>query len=600
MARDDLSPMERLNLRLGALAQANASGISTPAPTTPDALAAKYISLAEAKFADPVARITVLWKRQEHPYEFSRAVHEFDDYEAFIFKLSMVMTSMTLLDQDNADLLQGVTTYSDGKAITRRAGPKPVGYMPHLHDKLPDRGYGNQIPGSLSFYADDISRLIQSCRQHPSQVLRSWVARHVGGSPGDETASTSQLFASEAGPYTLPLGTQPDGRELHYKGEASLLTIAPPGKGKTQCHVLPALASYKGPAIVLDIKGECYDATAARRRETVGPVLRFNPVEPETSSRYNPLDFVDADPDELWESSRFLADLLVVMHNQKDATWETQGKDLLTLIIAFVAKEGLPGERTMATVLDFVATVGLADMLAHVKDPANAYPGAMRRAAARFAQMQTTAPKQFEGVLSGASQHLLVWEGPKVERVTAATDWKPSDFRAAPYPTLYLCIPPNAVETYSPLLRVIVGQHVRLLMKQHRRDGAPVLLLLDELPRLGKMEPVREALEVGRSYGIKLWMIAQYPEQIINAYPGVGEGMMESCDVRMYMNPSAATAEKIEKAFGQSKNVLAKKEVVRLAATEILGPTHRDSIFVLASNEEPRVLKKRFFHQQAR
>ena len=135
-------------------------------------------------------------------------------------------------------------------------------------------------------------------------------------------------------------------------------------------------------------------------------------------------------------------------------------------------------------------------------------------------------------------------------------------------------------------------------MQPAPRSAAPVLFLLDELPRLGRMEPIREALEVGRSYGIKLWMIAQYPDQILQAYPDVGEGMMESCDVRMYMSPSASTAEKIEKAFGTNRNIFTKKEAPQLSTQDIVGPKHRDSIFVLGANEQPLILRKRFFHDR--
>lgn len=588
---DSSLPSERLKARLAALSQT--------APAVTHDPAQRFLDIAEAAFADPLGIVEAKWTRQiPDPFIFSRPAHEFDDYEAFAYKLVMVCAGLGLVERAHAEYIVATITYADGKAAVRRAARPLLGpEIPELN-RLSRNGYGNEIPPSLSVITNEVSQLATLARQHPSPALRNWVARHVGGTPGDLLASA--IFSDQPSAYGLPMGTNAHGRTVYYTGEASLLTVAPPGKGKTQCHILPTLQSYRGPALVLDIKGECFDATAAGRKEALGgKVLRFNPVEPETSARYNPLDFVDSDPDELWESSRFLADLLVVVQSTTDSTWETQGKDLLTLIIAFVATEGQPGERTMTTVLDFIATIGLTDMLEHVKSPANSYPGAMRRAAARFAQMQTNAPKQFEGVLGGASQHLQVWEGPKVEKVTAASDWRPEDFHVAPYPTLYLCIPPNAVETYAPLLRVIVGQHVRRLMKQHRRGGAPVLFLLDELPRLGKMEPIREALEVGRSYGIKLWMIAQYPEQLQNAYPGVGGGMMESCDVRMYMNPSTATAEKIEKAFGQAKNVLTKKENARLSATEIMGPSHRDSIFVLASNEEPLVLTKRFFHQIA-
>ncbi|NKX68282.1 type IV secretory system conjugative DNA transfer family protein (plasmid) [Labrenzia sp. 5N] len=585
-----LLPSERLQARLSAMGQ--------PTPRANDDPSLQFIEMAEDTFADPMRVISASWTKQDpDPFLFSRPAHEFSEMEAFAFKLVMVLAGLGAIDRDNAEHIIATITYADGKANVRRVAPPMIGHQFPEYHQLSTFGHRNQIPPSFSGIAPEISRLAALARECPSPAVRAWVAKYVGSRPGEIHASA--LFSDQPDPLHLPLGLNAQGQLLYYRGEASLLTVAPPGKGKTQCHILPTLQHYRGPAIVLDIKGECFANTAEWRKQHVGPVLRFNPVEPGNSSRYNPIAFVDADPDELWESSRFLADLLVVVQSQSDATWESQGKELLTLIIAFVVSAGEPHERTMATVLDFVATIDLEDMLEHVKAPESGYPGAMRRTAARFSQMASNAPKQFEGVLGGASQHLQVWEGPKVEKVTTGTDWRPEDFRNAPYPTLYLCIPPNAVETYSPLLRVIVGQHVRRLMQHHEKTSAPVLFLLDELPRLGKMEPIREALEVGRSYGIKLWMIAQYPEQLLQAYPGVGDGMMDSCDVRMYMNPSAATAEKIEKAFGKANNIFNKKETAHIAATEILGPNHRDSIFVLASGEQPLILKKKFFHRNS-
>jgi type IV secretion system protein VirD4 len=585
-----IPPSERLQARLAEL----------KAATPPIDPATRFIEMAEGLFRDPTNVLRAEWTRQvDASFMFSRAAHEFSDYDAFVYKLAIVAGGLGLVDRALAEEIVASATYGGGKSkVERQQGMLMSEHFPDFH-KLQSKGPGNFTPKAMSELAVDISELIRSCRNFASPALQSWLDSNIGNAGAQAGGlAPSPIFATESAPFALPLGLLgSSGKTVYYTGEASLLTIAAPGKGKTQCHVLPALASYRGPVIALDIKGECYQHTADWRREHVGPVYRFNPVTPETSDSYNPLQFVDRDPDELWESSRFLVDLLVIIKSQQDSVWESQGKDLLTLIIAHVVKAKEPEARLMSEVLELLATIGLVDMLESVSAPEarDYYPGAMRRTAARFAQMAKSAPKQFEGVLSGASLHMQVWEGPKVERVTSRSDWQPEDFRTNPPPSLYLCIPPEALGTYAPLLRVIIGQHLRRLMRQHDRAHKPILFLLDELPRLGKMEPIREALEVGRSYGIKLWMIAQYPDQIVTAYPGVGSGMMESCDVRMYMNPSAATADSLVKAFGQRKSVLEGGKAPRLEASEITGPSHRDSIFVLGANEEPLVLQKRFF-----
>ncbi|GMO47867.1 hypothetical protein BwSF12_55010 [Bradyrhizobium ottawaense] len=556
----------------------------------------RYIEIAEAVFRNPTDIVRAGWSLEQGDFVFSRPAHEFTDYEKFVFQLAMILGALGEIPRDEAEEFVASVVHAGGKCQIDGSARGDAGDFVAVHS-LVKGGNTHYVPKPLTAHATTISQLIARQQAAPaSPALRKWLEQYVSPPPGT-APQDSALFCEEGGPYALPLGKQSTGKTLYYVGETSLLTVAPSGKGKTQCHILPTLARYRGPAIVLDIKSECFEQTAKWRKANVGPVIRFNPVEPELSSRYNPLAFVDDALDELWESSRFLADLLVVTNNKTDLSWESQGRDLISLLIAYVTIFYEPEERVMARVLDLVATIGLEDMLIKVSEVGDG-PSAMRRIAARMLQMMRNAPKQFEGVLSGASQHLQLWEGSKLERATSASDWKPEDFTTAPYPTLYLCIPPNAIDTYAPILRVIIGQHVRRLMRTDHKAKAPILFLLDELPRLGKMAPIREALEVGRSYGIKLWMVAQYPEQLTAAYAEVGEGMMESCDVRMYMNPTAATADRLAKAFGKSRNVLDSSRKQMLEAAEILGPGHRDSIFVLAANELPQILRKDFYYSR--
>jgi type IV secretion system protein VirD4 len=116
------------------------------------------------------------------------------------------------------------------------------------------------------------------------ESLRDLGARLRGGSiDGDFWLRKSDIAASIFRPqskFALRLGTLPDGTMLEFSGPESLITIAPPRTGKTQCHVLPNMLTWPGPAVVLDIKGEIYDQTHRWREANVGPVHRFSPLDP--------------------------------------------------------------------------------------------------------------------------------------------------------------------------------------------------------------------------------------------------------------------------------------------------------------------------------
>ncbi|MBK5956676.1 hypothetical protein CCR97_00290 [Rhodoplanes elegans] len=566
---------------------------------------ADFLDNLDRKFQNRSGTYCHRWAQEEssslgyaHPaLTFCRPLRDMTEYEIFVLKLIELLEFIEFFNDGTTlmEALRASIAYGDGRCTVRYDREN----MASIAKMLGPRQY---YPHPVADTVRGIERLVGNLDQAASvfPALNRWLQRHVGRSSAS-AASGSLAFSTTPGPYGLAIGvSETSGQMMHYRGEASLLTIAPPGKGKTQCHVLPTLATYPGPIIALDVKGECYAATHELREHLGHHVIRFAPTEPDPdkSARYNPLAFVDDHPDELWESARFLADLMVLVRSASEPVWETMGKELLTLFIAYTVHTCPEEERTLQKVLDLVSTLGLTEMLEEVTAAGSPYPTAMRRTAARFRQMSATSPKQFEGVLAGAGQHMQVWEGPKIERITAACDWEPEDFRREPCPTLYLCIPPEALDTYAPILRVVIGQHVRQLMRNHERRGPPILFLLDELPRLGQMQPIREALETGRSYGIKLWMFAQYPEQLTNAYPGFGEGMMESCDVRMYMAPTMKVAEMISTAFGDSLNVFGGTPKRVLDPTTILAPEHRESIFVLAAGEEPMILRKRYFHEQ--
>ena len=149
----------------------------------------------------------------------------------------------------------------------------------------------------------------------------------------------------------LAIGRFPDGTPLAYSGDGSMMTVAAPGSGKTQCNVLPNLLSWTGPAVVLDISGDIYEKTAGWRAVNVGPVYKFSPLEPEDSHRYNPLTFVRSDPDFIWEDARLLAEMMIVPAQTSDPFWENEAQTVLTAAIAYVAYSNPPDKRPMHDVL---------------------------------------------------------------------------------------------------------------------------------------------------------------------------------------------------------------------------------------------------------
>ena len=56
------------------------------------------------------------------------------------------------------------------------------------------------------------------------------------------------------------------------------LIVAPTGRGKTTGFVIPNLLTWQGSAVTLDVKGECFEATARHRDAQGDKVYRFAPI----------------------------------------------------------------------------------------------------------------------------------------------------------------------------------------------------------------------------------------------------------------------------------------------------------------------------------
>ncbi|MET0559722.1 MAG: type IV secretory system conjugative DNA transfer family protein [Solirubrobacterales bacterium] len=419
------------------------------------------------------------------------------------------------------------------------------------------------------------------------------------GAGGGAWLGSGEVGASpyaEQGAYGLHIGSFEDGQPLTYTGEGSMVTIAPPGSGKTQCNVFPNLLSWPGPAVVLDISGDIYEHTAAWRAANVGPVYKFSPLEPEESHKYNPLTFVRSEPDYIWEDSRLLAEMMIVPSLSADPFWENEARTLLTAAIAHVCYSNPPEQRPMHAVLDILfggeawnqMIVGLR-MAVDVR--------VMTQHATSLSAMNE---KTLNSVLQTARSSLSAWTGERVARATERSDWNPLDLRGGAKPTIYIYIRPNEVDSYLSLLRVFIGQHIRVLTggAVPPREAPPILVMLDELPRLRYMAPIDEGLSIGRKYGLRLWMFAQSVGQFKTAYENA-DGLLGSCAVRVFMNPGGADglAEQISEELGYVDSVNDGTRRRLVEAAELSGPGYQDLEIVFSTGGKPAKVKKDFAYR---
>jgi type IV secretion system protein VirD4 len=341
------------------------------------------------------------------------------------------------------------------------------------------------------------------------------------------------------------------GAYLRHAGPEHVLGFAPTRMGKGVGWVVPSLLTWAASTIVHDIKGENWALTAGFRAR-LGPVLLFDPTNP-ASSAYNPLLEVRAGETEVRDVQN-IADILVDPEGSLDkrSHWEKTSHALLVGAILHVLYA--EPDKTLAGVAAFLSDPSrsieqtLAAMMStrHLGE-AGVHP--VVASAAR--ELMNKSENERSGVLSTAMTFLGLYRDPVVARVTGRCDWRIADLVAAPC-SLYLVIPPSDVSRTRPLIRLILNQIIRRLTESldgvdERQD---LLLMLDELPVLGRLDFLESSLPFMAGYRIRAFLITQSLNQIERAY-GANNAILDNCHVRIcFATNDERTAKRISEALG--------------------------------------------------
>ena len=425
-----------------------------------------------------------------------------------------------------------------------------------------------------------------------------------------EDVSQSAVMTFDPSPAALIVGHEPaSGRPIYFARNESLFSIGGPGTGKTECQVLPNLLSYAGSAVVLDVKGELWEKTAAYRARHFGPVYRFAPTDPAgRSHRYNPFDFIGTDPEKAaTDCEVFSFQVVTPTPGHHDPYWENRGRDFLWAMAMIVALRSKGRNRAMATLMrllsvpldvkaaapDYVGSAtdnlvkGLGEMAVTYRIPALAeHANAIRGG---------LGSQRLESVADNARRFLNIFSRSATLRAAMSrSDWHPRQLRERPGTTVYLCLPGDDLDTFAPIVRLILQQHANALLRDftYRKGEPPVTFFLDEFPQLKRMESILRLLDTGRGAGVRLWLFAQYLGQIRQAYDKQADGLIGACRVRSFLSPDAEAAESLKPYLGTTRNLFTGEKHPLAEPHELVGPAFADTILSLADG--PYRLAKRF------
>jgi type IV secretion system protein VirD4 len=382
------------------------------------------------------------------------------------------------------------------------------------------------------------------------------------------------------GAWVDPHGTT---RYLRDDGPAHVLAFAPTRSGKGVGLVLPTLLSWPHSVVVHDIKGENYALTSGwRARELGSRVLRFEATAIAGSARFNPLLEVRLrTPYEVQDVQNIVAMLCDPDGKGAegpDAHWIVSASSLLAGLVLHVLyaepDRSIAGVANLLSSPRFESSEQLFEYILNTPHDAElgcgwtntrGRPTATHPVAAMAARdMLNKDPKEAASVLSTAIRFLTLFRDPIVAANTSESDFTVRSLMHDDRPvSLYLVVPPSDMDRLKPLTRLIINQILRTLTAEMAFEGGRsvanykhrLLLMVDELPSLGRLDILQTALAYIAGYGIKAYLITQDVAQLQAAYggPNSTETIVANCHVQVAYAPNKIeTMEMLSTLAGQA------------------------------------------------
>ena len=312
------------------------------------------------------------------------------------------------------------------------------------------------------------------------------------------------VFGKQGGKYV----TMPETTDGH------ILIVGGARSGKTAAVAIPTLMSWKERVFAIDIEGELYAKTKKARGEAQIKV-------------FNPTDSSAAD--------QLAMSIVPLPADVKDPFWIKGAQNMLTGFLIYF--QGL-GESFSST-MKYIKSIPTKELIEQIVADTN------EKAKMEIMQFCGMDDKTLSGVYAELSNHITVFA--TSDDLQRALSGKGSCITPADLESgydIYCCIPKYKLDEWKALLGMMCNQFLKSFERRAEGNTTPILFLIDEVPRLEKIEAISNGLATLHSKKIHISLIVQSKSQL-NAIYGkdVAEVIADNCSYKVILKASEPTTQ---------------------------------------------------------
>lgn len=285
--------------------------------------------------------------------------------------------------------------------------------------------------------------------------------------------------------------------------DGHILVLGGAGSGKSSCIAIPSLLSWGQRVFAIDIKGELSEKTGRNR-----PSLQvFNPQNP-ASPGYNPYYLLKTSRNPVQDAREIAQSIVPKPANTREPFWIDNAQNLFTGAILHFYEQGYSFIDTIYAIQSTPVSQLVQEI--HGSDSMDA-----RLFVNQLVEMDT---KTLGGIYAELSGKIMVFAtDPDIKAsLSRSATISPEDLESGS--DIYLHIPEDKLEQWKGLLTLIVNQFLKHFERRPDATATPVLFLLDEFPRLGRVETAVNGLATLRSKKVTIGLFAQSLAQLDAIY----------------------------------------------------------------------------------
>lgn len=316
---------------------------------------------------------------------------------------------------------------------------------------------------------------------------------------GNLTASTNIhgiVFGKDKGKYFI--------KDENVQG--ATMIIGGSRSGKSRGVAMQTLRTWMGGLFVIDLKGELFETTSNNRNKDY--VKRFNPCD-STACGYDPFFPLKTARNIMQEIKNIALAIIPPTNDGNQKFWVESAQDFLSGAILFYYSFGLNFSETMIELKKKPAKNTIALIMESDND----------KAKAKVSQFDGMDDKTLGGIFAEVSRNIDIFatDDDLIHALSGNGNCiTPQDIEDG-Y-DIYCCIEEHLIDQWRPLLTMMCNQFFKFFEQRALNNKKPILFLLDEFPRLGKIESIMGGISTLAGRNIHLVLIVQSKSQLNAIY----------------------------------------------------------------------------------